>query len=49
MRLQPFPLATGPALMAAVGNIAAALDGPVDSPHAFTDALRTLRNLERDL
>lgn len=31
------------------GRIAAALDGPAETPHAFTDALRMLRNLERDL
>jgi hypothetical protein len=28
------------------GLIAAALHGPAESPHAFTDAIRTLRNLE---
>jgi hypothetical protein len=32
-----------------VARIAAALAGPADSPHAFTDALRTLRELERVL
>jgi len=30
-------------------RIAAALDGRIDAPHAFTDALRTLRDLERQL
>lgn len=32
-----------------VARIAAALAGPADSPYAFTDALRTLRELERVL
>jgi hypothetical protein len=58
LRRQPtiaaLPPTAQPAALAALSNrpavrIAAALDGPVDSPHAFTDALRTLRNLERDL
>lgn len=58
LRRQPtiaaLSVAAQPAALAALSNrpavrIAAALDGPVDSPHAFTDALRTLRNLERDL
>jgi len=58
LRRQPtiaaLPATAQPAALAALSNrpavrIAAALDGPVDSPHAFTDALRTLRNLERDL
>lgn len=30
-------------------RITAALDGRADTPHAFTDALRTLRDLERQL
>ncbi len=32
-----------------VARVAAALGGPADTPHAFTDALRTLRDLERQL
>ncbi len=32
-----------------VARITAALTGPADAPHAFTDALRTLRELERVL
>ena len=48
------PAAAQPAALAAlsrrpVASIAAALDGPADTPRAFTDALRLLRQLERDL
>lgn len=48
------PVAEQAAALAALcqrpaARIAAALDGPAETPHAFTDALRMLRNLERDL
>lgn len=45
--LQVSALAARSGLPAA--RIAAALDGRVETPHAFTDALRTLRDLERQL
>lgn len=48
------PAAAWPAALAAASRrparrIAAALDGAADTPQDFTDALRLLRNLERDL
>ena len=48
------PVAEQAAALAALcqrpaARIAAALDGSAETPHAFTDALRMLRNLERDL
>jgi len=48
MRLQPFPLATGPALMAAVGNIAAALDGwgPALLPYAASSPAPVLASFD---